>query len=269
MCRHLAYLGPPIALGSLLFDAPHSLCEQGARPWHQAPGRVNKDGWGVGWFDTDGHIDDRYYRTTTSMWDDRKFPYRDVESGAFVAAARLGGHRSPRSPRSPHHRGVAAVRSATAGMPVTPPRRRRSSGRWLFSHNGVVRAGPGGGGSLGAAGHGPADTGRPHRLHAVVGAGPPPSGGRRPGGRSDRRRALRRRRGPRSRLNLPLTDSTAIWATTWTPRLGPQGRAVTVASEPSDASTGWVAVPDRSLVVATPQLRRQPWTCRARRRSAA
>ena len=121
MCRHLAYLGPPIALGSLLFDAPHSLCEQGARPWHQAPGRVNKDGWGVGWFDADGGIDDRYYRTTTSMWDDHEFPYRDVESGAFVAAARLA---SP-----------GATLDPSGNAPF------RADG-WLFSLNGYVKGFP-------------------------------------------------------------------------------------------------------------------------------
>src|SRR4051794_5300962 len=118
MCRHLAYLGPPIALRSLLFDVPHSLCEQGARPWHQVPGRVNKDGWGVGWFDADGHIDDRHYRTTTPMWDDHAFGYRDVESGAFVAAARLA------SPGAALH--------ASGNAPFR-------AGGWLFSLNGYVK----------------------------------------------------------------------------------------------------------------------------------
>ena len=121
MCRHLAYLGPPIALGSLLFDAPHSLCEQGARPWHQAPGRVNKDGWGVGWFDADRVIDERHYRTTTSMWDDHEFPYRGVESGAFVAAARLA---SP-----------GATLDPSGNAPF------RAEG-WLFSLNGYVKGFP-------------------------------------------------------------------------------------------------------------------------------
>jgi glutamine amidotransferase len=60
---------------------------------------------------------------------------------------------------------------------------------------------------------------------------------------------------PGSRLNLLLTDGTAIWATTWTHALSVRrgAGAVTLASEPLDASTGWAAVPDRSLVVATPQ----------------
>jgi gamma-glutamyl hercynylcysteine S-oxide hydrolase len=69
------------------------------------------------------------------------------------------------------------------------------------------------------------------------------------------------RAAPGSRLNLLLTDGTGIWATTWTHALsvravdgGPGGDrpAVTVASEPTDTRPGWVAVPDRHLVVARP-----------------
>jgi glutamine amidotransferase len=117
MCRHLAYLGPPVALGSLLFDAPHSVCEQAARPWHQAPGRVNKDGWGVGWYAADGTIDG-WYRTTTPMWDDTAFPHHNVESGVFVGAARLA---SP---------------GATLDVRGNAPFR---SDPWLFSLNGYVQ----------------------------------------------------------------------------------------------------------------------------------
>jgi glutamine amidotransferase len=59
---------------------------------------------------------------------------------------------------------------------------------------------------------------------------------------------------PGSRLNLLLTDGAAVWATTWTHALSVrvEAGAVTVASEPSDGSKAWVAVPDRHLVVATP-----------------
>jgi glutamine amidotransferase len=133
-----------------------------------------------------------------------------------------------------------------------------AEGRWLFSHNGVVRGWP-------AAVAGPAaelpvtdllTLDAPtdsallwalvrHRLRA----GDDPAAvlvdvvlavdGAAPG----------------SRLNLLLTDGTAIWATTWTHALSVRrgAGAVTVASERLDASTGWMAVPDRSLVVATPQ----------------
>ena len=47
MCRHLAYLGPPIALADLLFDAPHSLARQARAPappdlGHDQPRRVGR-----------------------------------------------------------------------------------------------------------------------------------------------------------------------------------------------------------------------------------
>jgi glutamine amidotransferase len=59
---------------------------------------------------------------------------------------------------------------------------------------------------------------------------------------------------PGSRLNLLLTDGTAVWATTWTHALSVRVEpdAVTVASEPTDAGPGWDVVPDRHLVVAAP-----------------
>ena len=154
---------------------------------------------------------------------------------------------------------LAAVRSATPGMPVTSTAAAPfAEGRWLFSHNGVVRGWP-------AAVAGPAaelpvtdllTLDAPtdsallwalvrHRLRA----GDDPAAVLVDVVRSVDGAA------PGSRLNLLLTDGTAIWATTWTHALSVRrgAGAVTVASEPLDASTGWVAVPDRSLVVATPQ----------------
>lgn len=231
MCRHLAYLGPPIALRSLLFDAPHSLCEQGARPWHQAPGRVNKDGWGVGWYTGDGVIDDRYYRTTTSMWDDREFPYRDVESGAFVAAARLA---SP-----------GATLAPIGNAPF------RADG-WLFSLNGYVKGFPEGIGDELRAGLserrraaivGDADT---EVLFALVldrlerGSAPAAalaSVVRQVAALTD------------AKLNLLLTDGRALHGTRFGNSLF--GRASTIASEPLDEPDDWREIPEASLVLVT------------------
>jgi gamma-glutamyl hercynylcysteine S-oxide hydrolase len=51
MCRHLAYLGPPLPLAALLFDPPHSLVEQSFAPRDmRGGGRINADGFGVGWY---------------------------------------------------------------------------------------------------------------------------------------------------------------------------------------------------------------------------
>src|SRR5207248_1234558 len=99
------------------FDAPRSLCEQAAHPLHQAPGRVNSDGWGVGWYAPDGTIAGRD-RSTTAIWDHRSFAHGDVVSGAFVAAARLA---SPGA--TLHPTGNAPFRSDP----------------WLFSLNGYVK----------------------------------------------------------------------------------------------------------------------------------
>jgi glutamine amidotransferase len=63
---------------------------------------------------------------------------------------------------------------------------------------------------------------------------------------------------PGSRLNLLLTDGSAIWATAWghslavrtTAATGASAASVTVASEPIDPLPGWTEVPDRHLVRA-------------------
>ena len=50
MCRHLAYLGPPASLRSVLIDPPHGLYRQAWAPRRQRHGTVNADGFGVGWY---------------------------------------------------------------------------------------------------------------------------------------------------------------------------------------------------------------------------
>ena len=54
MCRHLAYLGPPVPLRALLFDPPHSLVRQSWAPRDmRGGGTINADGFGVGWYPGD------------------------------------------------------------------------------------------------------------------------------------------------------------------------------------------------------------------------
>ena len=51
MCRHLAYLGPPVPLAELVLDPPHSLSSSpGRRADMRGGGTVNADGFGVGWY---------------------------------------------------------------------------------------------------------------------------------------------------------------------------------------------------------------------------
>lgn len=245
MCRHLAYLGPPTTLAALLLDPPHGLLHQSYAPADmRGDAAVNADGFGAGWYRppespaADGRPPARY-RSDRPIWADDGFASL---AAATTAAAVL-----------------AAVRSATPGLPVTAAAAAPfAEGRWLFSHNGAVpgwpqsMAGP-------AAGlpvtdlitlDAPTDAALlwalvRHRLRA--GADPAAA-------LADTVRAVDAA-APGARLNLLLTDGSAIWATTWTHalsvRAGPG--VVTVASEPTDGGAGWTAVPDRHLVVAAPE----------------
>jgi glutamine amidotransferase len=229
MCRHLAYLGPPVALGALLFDAPHSLSEQAARPWHQAPGRINQDGWGVAWLDQDGTA--RTYRTVTPMWDDDRFPDRAATSDAFMAAARLA---SPGSLLEP-----------SGNAPFT-------SDGWSFSLNGYV-----GGFRDGLDVELRAELTEQRRTRIVgdadtavvfamvldrVDAGDEPLSALASVVSSITARS-------RSKLNMLLADATTIYAT----RCGNSLFAydTTIVSEPLDESDGWSEIPDHSLLVAS------------------
>lgn len=243
MCRHLAYIGPPVTLARLLTEPPHSLYEQSWRPAGQRHGTVNADGFGVGWYphepdtgDSDGDAGfprPARYRRAVPIWADANFPEL------------AGTIRS--------HAVLAAVRSATEGTTqdesaVAPFR----DGRWLFSHNGAV----------------PDWTRLPtdltpaellaldaHSDSALLWAmtvrrlrqGEPPAGAL---AAVVRQVAAAR---PTARLNLLLTDGRTIAATAWGDtlwyRTGPT--TALVASEPDDTPGEWREVPDHSLLLAT------------------
>jgi glutamine amidotransferase len=95
VCRHLAYVGPPIALRSLLFDAPHALVHQAQKPHHQHAGRDNPDGWGVAW----GTDPVERYRTAIPMWDDGGFVITE-SAPSLLAAARYASPGSTRDARN-------------------------------------------------------------------------------------------------------------------------------------------------------------------------
>jgi gamma-glutamyl hercynylcysteine S-oxide hydrolase len=119
MCRHLAYIGPPVTLEKLLLQPPHSLLQQARAPRHQTHGTVNADGFGAGWYDHDRRKEPARYRTSRPMWTDASFA-----SIAGVVRTKAV---------------LAAVRNASPGMPIdedsTAP---FTEGPWLFSHNGFV-----------------------------------------------------------------------------------------------------------------------------------
>ncbi|MGW6536890.1 ergothioneine biosynthesis protein EgtC [Streptomyces sp. NPDC055051] len=236
MCRHIAYLGDPVALGDLLIRPPHALLRQAWAPRTQSSGVVNADGFGVGWY-ADGDPVPARYRRTGPIWGDLSFAdlARVVRSGALLGAVR------------------GATLPGADGEAAAAP---FGSGPWLFSHNGAVPGWPGSLTSLAAAlpaaelldleartdsallwalvlrrlraGQGPGDALAGTVLAAAEAA-------------------------PEARLNLLLTDGDQVAATVWGNSLwclsGP-GR-VAVASEPYDDDPRWQEVPERTLVTAS------------------
>ncbi|WBB80858.1 ergothioneine biosynthesis protein EgtC [Micromonospora sp. WMMD882] len=236
MCRHLAYLGPAVTLRALLFDPPHSLARQSWAPRDmRGGGTVNADGFGVGWY-PDAPTPVRY-RSAAPIWNDPALP--------GLAAATVTGAA------------LAAVRSATVGMPVHAQAAAPfAEDRWLFSHNGVVRGWPDSVAPLAAALpardlltlDAPTDSALlwalvRHRLRA--GAEPAEAV-------TDTVHAVAAA-APGSRLNLLLTDGRVVVATAAGHALSVRAGddAVLVASEPDDDDPAWRAVPDGSLVRAT------------------
>ena len=216
MCRHLAWLGSPRTLSELLIEPAHGLLVQSYAPRRQTHGRMNADGWGVGFFAA-GRPEPARWRSSRPIWSDASFAsVAPVISSPCV---------------------LAAVRSASAGMPAdetaAAPFQR---GRWLLSHNGVVDRsvlGPHPAAesvcdSAELAAHlfdfGPARTGE---FVADLG-----------------------KRDPGARLNLLLTDGSRLLATRWHDTLSVlrTEAGIAVASEPYDDDPRWTDVPDHHLV---------------------
>ncbi|HBW19018.1 MAG TPA: class II glutamine amidotransferase, partial [Actinobacteria bacterium] len=132
---------------------------------------------------------------------------------------------------------LAAVRSATAGMPADETAAAPfASGRWLLSHNGVVDR----------AVLGPHPAAESACDSAQLAAHLFEFGPERVGdfvidlGKRD----------PGARLNLLLTDGRRVLATRWNDTLSVlrTDEGVVVASEPYDDDPRWADVPDHHLV---------------------
>ncbi|WNI27698.1 ergothioneine biosynthesis protein EgtC [Streptomyces sp. ITFR-6] len=237
MCRHIAYVGPPVALGEVLTRPAHSLVRQSWEPRRQRHGTVNADGFGVGWY-ADGDPVPGRYRRPGPVWGDRTFAdlARVVRSHAVLAAVRDATEFDPD--------GEAAAAPFAAG-------------EVLFSHNGAVKGWPGSMAPL-AATLPPAELLRltarcdsalvwalvRHRLAA---------GDALPQAVADTVVEVAEA-APGSRLNLLLTDGSTIVATAWGDTLwhwSEPGRHAVVASEPYDDDPRWREVPDRTLLTAT------------------
>ncbi|MFJ3086352.1 ergothioneine biosynthesis protein EgtC [Streptomyces sp. NPDC086838] len=237
MCRHIAYLGPPVTLGEVVSQPAHALVRQSWEPRRQRYGTVNADGFGVGWYAEGDPVPGRY-RRQGPVWGDQTFAdlARVVRSHALLAAVRDATGADPD--------GEAAAAPFAAD-------------HVLFSHNGAVRDWPG-------------------SMESVA-ATLPPAELLRLTARSDSALvwALVRHRlasgdplaqavadtvlevaeaSPASRLNLLLTDGRSVVATAWGDtlwHLTEPGRHTVVASEPYDDDPRWYEVPDRTLLTAT------------------
>lgn len=218
MCRHLAWLGGPRSLSSLVLEPPSGLLRQSYAPRRQKRGLLNADGWGVGFYDTGGAV--RRWRSSRPLWSDASF--------ASVAPVLSSGTV------------LAAVRSATVGMPPDETAAAPfTDGRWLLSHNGrvSVQAVP-----LSPAAESMCDS-------ALLAAHVFASG---PEFVVETLRGITAR-DPDASLNVLLTDGARVLGVTWGDELSylvePDG--VAVASEPWDDDSRWVDVPDRHLIEVT------------------
>jgi gamma-glutamyl hercynylcysteine S-oxide hydrolase len=219
LCRHLAWVGAPRSLGELLLQPPHGLLVQSYAPRRQRHGLMNADGWGVGFY-AGSRPQPARWRSNRPLWADASFA-----SVAPVISSRCV---------------LAAVRSATAGMPMDETAAAPfQSGRWLLSHNGVVdRAvlGP----------HPAAESVCDSALLAahLFEFGPE---------RLGEFVVALSRRDPAARLNLLLTDGQRVLATRWNDTLSVLATddGVVVASEPYDDDPRWTDLPEHHLVEAT------------------
>jgi glutamine amidotransferase len=214
MCRHLGWVGEPRSIASLVLNPASGLLVQSYAPRRQKHGLMNADGWGVGFFD-DGVV--RRWRSAAPLWGDASF--------ASVAPALSSGCI------------VAAVRSASIGMPIEPSASAPfTDGQWLLSHNGLVD-------------------------RAVL----PPSSRAESTVDSALLAALIFERGldalgdtigqvaaadPNARLNILAANGFQLRATTWGDTLSLLRRddGVVLASEPYDDNPDWQEIPDRHLV---------------------
>jgi gamma-glutamyl hercynylcysteine S-oxide hydrolase len=235
MCRHLAYLGPPATLRSVIIDPTHGLYRQSWAPRRQRHGTVNADGFGVGWY-APGNPDPARYRRAEPIWGDESFAdvARVTTSAAILAAVRCATAGTAL--------GIAAVAPFTAG-------------RWLFSHNGVVDGWPASVADLAATLPPAALLGLEARVDSAFmwalvrqrldrGLAPAEALAETVG-------ALRAA-GVTGRFNFLLTDGQVIAATaagdTLFYRRAPD--ALIIASEPGDDEPGWTEVPENSVVTA-------------------
>jgi len=217
MCRHLGWLGADVTISSLVLDPPQGLRAQSYAPRRQKHGLMNADGWGVGFFD--GAVP-RRWRSSAPLWG-------DVSFDSIAPALRS-------------HCMVAAVRSATVGMPIeasaTAP---FTDGNWLLSHNGVVDRTV-----L------PLTSSAESFCDSAILAATIFSRGLDALGDTVTEIGVA---DPLARLNILVANGSRLLATVWGDTLSILRRddGVVLASEPYDDDPDWEDLPDRHLVEVT------------------
>jgi dimethylhistidine N-methyltransferase len=118
MCRHLAYVGEPVSIKSIIIDPPHSLAEQAWAPRDQRHGTMNVEGFGIGWY-ADGDPVPARYRQSGPIWADQALPdlVRVIRTRAMLCAVR------------------SASAGTETGLSASAP---YAHGKWLFSLNGAL-----------------------------------------------------------------------------------------------------------------------------------
>jgi gamma-glutamyl hercynylcysteine S-oxide hydrolase len=232
VCRHLAYLGAPRTLQSLLVDPPHSLFEQSWAPARQRHGTVNADGFGVGWY-VDRAAPVRY-RRAQPIWTDASF----ASLAPTIATTCV----------------VAAVRSATVGMsPDESAAAPFTHDRWLFSHNGRLHDWPAARTALLAQAADVPDTraGVDSALLFGLALARWQAGVSLPDGLVDAARCLLDNGG--GRLTMLASDGASLAAVVVGEpvHVATTSHGTVVASEPDDDTAGWREVADRTVVHVT------------------
>lgn len=235
MCRHLAYIGAPRTLASLVLEPEWSLLRQSYEPRRQQFGTVNADGFGIGWY-TSGDPTPVRYRRDTPIWSDASLVdvARVTSSGAVLAAVR------------------SATEGTASGVEACAP---FAVDRFLFSHNGRIDGWP-------SSVTGLADKLPTSALLDLVARTDSAllwalvQEAILAGLSTDRALAMTVRQSATladGRFNLLLHSGDTITATrygdTLSYRVLPDG--IVVASEPTDDDDSWIDVPDHSLLVAT------------------
>ena len=234
MCRHVAYLGPPVSLRSVLIDPPHGLYRQSWAARRQRYGTVNADGFGAGWYAPPDPVPARY-RRAVPIWADESFAdvARVTRSGALLAAVRSAS--------------AATDSGEASAAPFT-------ADGWLFSHNGRIDGWPSSAAAV--AGTLPASALLEldarvdsallwalvlHRLRLGMVA---------TDALCDTIGALESA-GVTGRFNILLTNGGQIAASCYGDTLCYRADGgVVVASEPADDEPGWQDVPDGSVITA-------------------